>query len=190
MYGIIVLFKWFTTWAWEHCELPLNLHVKLHLCLHGIMKEEVTAIATLTPFEPYLHSIHSCPNVPLLATGCPKSHRVGGSHGETENEGWSETGEQHVMSGRRPHHDEIQMKDCVLLVASSLKSDPLNYWLCSPENKTRDRDLTLQHRKDHHDRIMSWGSFCHNHYIKTKGFGSKSEINTLNSSRCCSNEVC
>uniref|UniRef100_A0A8D0D4E4 EPS8 signaling adaptor L1b n=1 Tax=Sander lucioperca TaxID=283035 RepID=A0A8D0D4E4_SANLU len=31
---------------------------------------------------------------------CKKGHRVGDSHGETENEGGSETGEQHIMSSK------------------------------------------------------------------------------------------
>lgn len=33
----------------------------------------------------------------FLLSGCPKSHRAGGCHGETENEGGFETGEQHVV---------------------------------------------------------------------------------------------
>ncbi len=49
----------------------------------------------------------TCTNFPLICTGCQKSHRAGGCHGETENEGWSETGEQHIVSSRGLHHVEV-----------------------------------------------------------------------------------
>lgn len=44
-------------------------------------------------FISLLHSL----NWFLLFTGCQKGHRAGGSHGETENEGWSEAGEQYIV---------------------------------------------------------------------------------------------
>lgn len=36
---------------------------------------------------------------PASSAGCSQGHGAGGRHGETENEGGSEIGEQHVVSG-------------------------------------------------------------------------------------------
>lgn len=81
-----------------------------------------------------------------VSTGCPPGDRAGGRHGETENEGRSETGEQHVVSG---HEERQNMKDCVLLVALLLYRKLLNYSVYSPENKrvtVTQADVNEDHR--------------------------------------------
>lgn len=121
-------------------SLLLNLHVKLRLCQVCHKRSSLLSlVGHINTFfcVKYQMPTHTdlcsttrhcclCPFLLLLSTGCQKSHRIGGSHGETENEGWSETGEQYIMSSRC--HEEFQI-DCILVVVSSLKSELLHYLL-------------------------------------------------------------
>lgn len=144
-----VLFGWWAIlwYYWESvnsvittfCELLLSLHVKLRLCqVCHKRSSQVSLVGHINTFfcVKYQMPTHTdlcsttqhsclCPVLLLLSTGCQKSHRIGGSHGETENEGWSETGEQYIVSSRC---HEFQM-DCILVVVSSLKSEFLHYLL-------------------------------------------------------------
>lgn len=54
--------------------------------------------------------IFICSNLFSFSAGCQEGHRVGGSHGETENEGWSETREQHIVRSRCLHHEKCLMR--------------------------------------------------------------------------------
>ena len=103
------------------------------------------------------------PNVPLLPPGCQEGHRAGGRHGETENEGGSEAGEQHVVSGRRRHHEEFHLKDCVLLVVWII-----NY-IHQRTNVWQWLDCVTLSVKT---IMTSWHNYC----LKTKVFGRESEI--------------